>query len=150
MYSTMARWFERRQAVFPRIYRRQSRSLCSYCIRKDRNSKNVYVQLIQAKSRVAPIVKMTISSRVTCCYNRSSTMVFNKKCRRFRRGRSFLLVWFCYSFSGLAWIQKNRPWNMFIGNRVKEIRLLSNLSQWCHVPGLMNPADLPSRGCGAK
>lgn len=39
---------------------------------------------------------------------------------------------------------------MFVGNRVKEIRSLSNLSQWRHVPELMNPANLPSRGCGAK
>ncbi|XP_076290996.1 uncharacterized protein LOC143214168 [Lasioglossum baleicum] len=47
----------------------------------------------------------------------------------------------------ITWIRKNSNWATFVYNRVKEIREFSNSEQWRHVPGNLNPADLPSRGC---
>jgi len=47
----------------------------------------------------------------------------------------------------LSWIKRNDSWGTFVGNRVREICLLSKEKDWRHVPGIYNPADLPSRGC---
>ena len=37
-------------------------------------------------------------------------------------------------------------YHMFVANRVREIRHNSDISQWHHIPGKMNPADIVSRG----
>ncbi|GFS34197.1 uncharacterized protein NPIL_218581 [Nephila pilipes] len=47
----------------------------------------------------------------------------------------------------LSWIKKKEPWNTLVGNRVKEIRDLTNIDDWRHVPGEVNPADLATRCC---
>ena len=37
----------------------------------------------------------------------------------------------------------------FIANRISEIQRTSSPEQWRHVPGTVNPADLPTRGLSA-
>ncbi|XP_018395064.1 PREDICTED: uncharacterized protein LOC108773670 [Cyphomyrmex costatus] len=109
---------------------------------------NVYVQLIQAKSRVTPTIKITIP-RLELLAATIGARLWNSIKDTEDYGDAEVLYW-SDSTTVLAWIQKNKQWNTFVENRVKEIRLISNPQQWRHVPGSMNPADLPSRGCKAK
>ncbi|GFS50876.1 uncharacterized protein TNCV_4847751 [Trichonephila clavipes] len=51
------------------------------------------------------------------------------------------------SMTTLAWIQRTRDWGVFVYNRVKEIRNLSDVSSWEHVLSEKNFADILSRGC---
>ena len=49
------------------------------------------------------------------------------------------------SLTTLCWIRNNEPWKQFIRNRVEEILKVSSRNQWRFCPGVINPADLPSR-----
>ena len=67
----------------------------------------------------------------------------------------------CYQFNGecfgiycwsnpldaLYWIKRvNKNQDAFINNRVSKIRSVVDSLYWRHCPGILNPADLPSRG----
>ena len=41
-------------------------------------------------------------------------------------------------------------YKLWVANRVEEILNLSTVEQWHHCPGVLNPADLPSRGLSAE
>ncbi|GBO01851.1 hypothetical protein AVEN_221539-1 [Araneus ventricosus] len=57
---------------------------------------------------------------------------------------------FVDSSTVLAWIQRNEIWDVFVHNKIKEIKQLTSIETWRQVPVAMNPADLPSRGCSAS
>ena len=40
-----------------------------------------------------------------------------------------------------------RRYQVFVANRVGKIQSLTSVSQWSHVSGKENPADIASRGC---
>jgi hypothetical protein len=109
------------------------------------NRGKVSVQLLMAKSRVAPKKASTIPrlELLGCVIGarlcHSVTEAFGKeKIRKF---------FWTDSTTALAWIRRNDEWGTFVGNRVKQINELTNAVEWRHIPGPSNPADLPSRGC---
>ncbi|XP_035225177.1 uncharacterized protein LOC118197744 [Stegodyphus dumicola] len=109
---------------------------------------SVQVHLVQAKARVAPSGrKKTTIARLellgaTICARLASSII-----------PEFQADDICFwtdSSTVLAWIQRNEVWDVFVHNRIKEIKRLTSIESWRHVPGSLNPADLPSRGCSAS
>jgi len=109
----------------------------------------VDVQLLLSKSRLAPLSKsktkkMTIPrlelmGAVIGVRLLASVMCVLEDCQ---------IPVFCWTDSStvLAWIHRDERWGTFVGNRVREINQCPYQCEWRHVPGQINPADLPSRG----
>ncbi|XP_037029723.1 uncharacterized protein LOC119069705 [Bradysia coprophila] len=110
-------------------------------------NKNISVQLIQAKTRIAPINQITIPRLELMACVLGTRLMNSVKDTLFT---NIPCYYWTDSTTALAWISRNDEWGTFVGNRVKEIIGLTNVQQWFHVPGIKNPADLPSRGCTPK
>ncbi|KAL1448249.1 hypothetical protein WDU94_001887 [Cyamophila willieti] len=112
----------------------------------------VIVRLLAARSRVAPISNtksgMTIP-RLELLAASIGTRLYQTVKDDYKLQEVRAIFW-TDATTVLAWIKKHEPWNTFVMNRVKEIRLLSEYCEWRHVPGTMNPADIPSRGSTLK
>ncbi|XP_071035388.1 uncharacterized protein [Parasteatoda tepidariorum] len=118
---------------------------CCVYLRTEKDT-DTSIQLISAKARVAPMRRPTIprlellgaamGARLAC----TALEAIQRPLRMVFLGVDSMVV--------LSWIVKGEPWNIFVGNRVREIRKLTDVNSWRFVPGTMNPADLPSRSCG--
>lgn len=104
----------------------------------------VSLQLVSAKARLAPISDCTIPrlELLACCLG---VRLGNSVKEAFESMKTY---YWTDSMVALCWIKNKEPWSTFVGNRVKEIRQYSDVSDWRHIPGETNvAADLLSRGC---
>jgi hypothetical protein len=113
----------------------------------------VVVQLLAAKSRLSPLDKKR-NKKVTiprlelmgCLIgSRLATMV-----KESMKMDTLPVYFWSDSTTALAWIRREEGWGTFVGNRSREIKRSTRAEDWRHVPGNLNPADLPSRGCSPK
>lgn len=108
----------------------------------------VKIQLIQSKSRVTPISKGTIPRlELLGC------PIGSRLAQHSLESMDLMIVqkfFWSNSTTAIAWIQRNSQWGTFVYNIVKRIREITEVNQWRYVPGKLNPADLPSRGCSPR
>nr|XP_042907172.1 uncharacterized protein LOC107438580 [Parasteatoda tepidariorum] len=108
-------------------------------------SDTITCQLIQARSRVAPLKPISVSTLELLACNIGARLFQSVK-ESLRMEKVDTRYW-SDSSNALYWIKKNENWATFVFNRVKEIRTLTDPDDWNHISGQSNPADLPSRGC---
>ncbi|GBL95376.1 hypothetical protein AVEN_154785-1 [Araneus ventricosus] len=105
-------------------------------------------QLVQARARFAPIKAVTIPILELLACTIGSLLVNTTK---YDLGLEDVPIC-CWSDSvnALYWIKGKENWGTFMYNSVQEIRLLTKPEDCKHIARILNPADLPSRGCGAE
>lgn len=100
----------------------------------------ISVQLVQCKSRVAPIAKSTIPRlELLSCLIGSRLAKNSLEAMELQNIESYF---WSDSTTAIAWIQRDSQWGTFVNNRVKRIREVTDVDQWRHVPGTLNPAGI--------
>ncbi|GFT41440.1 uncharacterized protein NPIL_70861, partial [Nephila pilipes] len=107
----------------------------------------VHVNLLAAKSRVAPVKTVTIP-RLELLAATVGARLCRSVLNPFQWDNVKQHYW-SDSTTVLSCIQQEELWPIFVNNRVQEVRELTDPISWKHLPGVHNPADLPSRGCSA-
>lgn len=103
--------------------------------------------LITSKSRVAPLKAMTIP-RLELMGAVLATRLANSILKTLTVDKT---SFWTDSTNVLHWVRnQSRCFKPFVANRIGEIQRTTNPEQWRHIPGVLNPADLPTRGLTAS
>ncbi len=106
------------------------------------------MQLLAAKSRLAPKKTLTIPRlELLACVLGARVESYIVESLDIP---SVPVYYWTDSTTVLAWIRRCDQWGTFVGNRIREVCRLTEPDRWYFVPGNLNPADLPSRGCSPK
>ena len=120
---------------------------CSY-LRVVDNLGDVAVKLVMAKSKVAPLAVVTVPrlELMAAVLAVRLSVIVERECG-FVGARHFFWT---DSEIVLGYIRNEaKRFKIFVANRVQEIHDTSSSSQWQHISGRENPADLASRGMRA-
>jgi hypothetical protein len=118
---------------------------CCVYLRSINDKGNVVVSLVMGKSRLAPIKVQTIvrlelgAALVACKVSRLVQEELEFKIDQVYYWSDSLIV--------LSYINNTTTrFKTYVANRIAAIHELSSPEQWRHIPGVINPADLASRG----
>ena len=113
-------------------------------------TEGVYSTLVCSKTRIAPLKQLSIP-RLELMAAKILTTLMNTVVNALSPHAKISEVrYWTDSMTVLYWIQNRGEWKVFVQHRVREILELTEKSQWGHVSGLENPADLGSRGVTAS
>ena len=107
------------------------------------------VNLIAAKTRVAPLKKQSIPRLELLGANILARLASSIQ-KTLELSQDVEIFYWVDSKTVLYWIKNAKPWKQYVLARIKEIRVCTAQDSWRHCPGVQNPADLPSRGMSAK
>ena len=110
---------------------------------------NVVVTLAMAKARAAPIKRRSIP------FLELQGAVLGTRLGKYVSSALGVsaeeVSYWTDSMNVMYWVRSlSRRFTVEVGNRISEIQQNSEPANWHHVPGKINPADLPSRGVAAQ
>ncbi|GFX67197.1 uncharacterized protein TNCV_2185441 [Trichonephila clavipes] len=110
---------------------------------------NISCELVQARNRVSLIKKMTIP-RLELLLCTIGTILSKVVKEDLEFDKSIPVYYWSNSSNAFNYIKKNENWGVYVFNRIKEIRKLTNSTDRRRISGFLNPADFPSRGCNIE
>ncbi|XP_065051274.1 uncharacterized protein LOC135680947 [Rhopilema esculentum] len=124
---------------------------CVVYLRTEYENGEVDCRIIASKARVAPIKQVTIPKLELMGALLLAELMDTIRTVLLEELDPAKITSFYWvdSLVALCWIKNSKPWKQFVRNRVHKILELTDRSEWKFCPGVLNPADLPSRGlCG--
>ena len=110
-----------------------------------KNNKHNSTHILMAKSRVAPLKKVSLA-RLELCAALLASQVVTKSVKILSIPNIKCFGWSDSTIT-LAWINKpSNAWKTFVANRVSQIQEVIPGTHWFHVKSAENPADFISRG----